>query len=76
MTYFLVSIQTLSTGQTPSSIAGYSALEDAISAYHATLASNYISNLNGFTVMIIDQNGVIYKKESYIKPEPEEVTEY
>lgn len=82
MTYFLVSIQTLSTGQTPSSIAGYGVLEDAISAFHATLASNYISDLDGFTVMVMDQNGVIYKKESYIKPqpapepEPEEVTEY
>ena len=80
MTYFLVSIQTLNTGTTPSSIAGYGVLEDAISAFHATLATNYISDLNGVVVMVIDQNGVIHKKESYIKPqsapESEEVTEY
>ena len=76
MTYFLVSIQTLNTGTTPSSIAGYGVLEDAISAFHATLATNYISDLDGFVVMVMDQNGIIYKKESYIKPQPVLEPEY
>lgn len=67
MTYFLISLQTLTDGQTPASIIGYDSLEAATSAFHQTLASNYVSDLDGFTVQIMDQTGVVYKKESYVR---------
>lgn len=67
MTYFLISLRTLTNGQTPASITGYESLEAATSAFHQTLASNYTSDLDGFTVQIMDQTGVIYKKESYMR---------
>lgn len=65
--YFLISIQKVN-GTYPKSIAEYSVIEEARSAYHQTLASNYISSLDGFTVMIIDELGNVVEVESWYNP--------
>lgn len=72
MKYFVVSIQKV--GETaPTSIFAYNSEKEAYSAYHATLASNYISDvLDGFSVAILNEHGGTEIKEYWeetINPE-------
>lgn len=63
--YFIVNIQTTSDG-TAQSINAYDSHEQALSVYHQTLASNYISEvLTGFAVVLLDKYGMTEKTECY-----------
>lgn len=80
--YFVVSIQQVGE-TTPTTINGYETKEAALSAYHSTLASNYISEtLDAFTVVLLNGHGGTELREYWEKtnpptpgPEPEEVVE-
>ena len=68
--YFVISIQQVG-GTTPCTIFGYSTREEALSAYHSTLASNYIAeNLDGFSVIVLNIHGGTEVKEYWQKPVP------
>lgn len=68
MRYYVVSMQR--TGDaSPASIFGYNTLEEARSAYHTTLASNYVSEvLDAFCVMLINEHGGVEAKEFWERP--------
>lgn len=67
--FFLISIQKAKTGEVTQAIFQYSNRTDAMSAYHSTLASDYISeNLDGFCVEVINEHGGIEVKEFYYTP--------
>lgn len=55
--YFLVNIQHTNADSFPSSIFPYSDYNEARSAYHSTLASNYAADLKGFSVVLLNQYG-------------------
>lgn len=56
--FFLIVIQQLADGSTPSSMLGYETEKSAISAYYSTLASCYVNDdLVFFSVTIIDELG-------------------
>ena len=66
--YFVVSTQKTGTS-TPVSVYGYATKEEALSAYHNTLASNYISEtLDGFSVVLLNEHGGTEEKEYWEKP--------
>lgn len=63
--YFIVNIQATADG-TVQSIFAYDSHEQALSVYHQTLASNYISeSLTGFAVVMLDKCGMTEKTECY-----------
>ena len=68
MKYFVVSIQKV--GETnPCSIFSYDTKEQACSAYHSTLASNYVSEtLDAFSVVLLNEHGATEMKEFWEKP--------
>ena len=72
--YFLVNIQHTKDGIFPSSIQPYTDLNEAKSAYHSTLASNYTAKLLGFSVVLLNQYGNTIAQEFY-ESEPTEVAE-
>lgn len=63
MEYYLISIQEVD-GANPMAITGYSTKAEAYSAYHSTLASNYVANIDSFVTMIINDFGDVIIKES------------
>ena len=70
--YFIVNIQTTSEG-TAQSINAYDSHEQALSVYHQTHASNYISeSLTGFAVVMLDKYGMTEKTECYYPVQPSE----
>lgn len=67
--YYLISVQEVNDGTNPCAIFVYDSEDGALSAYHSTLASNYISTtLNSFLCMIINANGMIIRTENWKKP--------
>ena len=67
--FFLISIQKEKTGSFAQAIFQYANRSDAMSAYHSTLASNYISEaLDGFCTMVINEHGGTEIKEYYYAP--------
>lgn len=71
--YFVISIQNLGE-QTAQSIFAYSSKKEAMSVYHSTLASNYVSDaLKGFCTMVVNEHGGTEAREYY--DEPVEVAE-
>ena len=67
--FFLISIQKDKTGSATQGIFQYANRADAMSAYHSTLASNYISEtLDGFCTMVINEHGGTEVKEYYYTP--------
>ena len=62
--YYLVSLQTTTDGTNIQSITPKETWETAISDYHSTLASNYVSEtLKSFAVDILNSNGNIMQRE-------------
>lgn len=56
--FYVINIQTTKDDQNLQSIFAYATEQEAISAYHASLASNYASTtLSSFTVILIDKYG-------------------
>lgn len=75
MKYFVISIQNLKSGSTAQSIFAYDTREEALSVYHSTLASNYISeSLSGFCTMVINSHGGTEVREFWDAPVPEPTT--
>lgn len=73
--YFVVNIQKLE-GQTAQSIFAYADRKEAMSVYHSTLASNYVSDaLLGFSVAVLNEHLGTEIREYYDKPVVEEITE-
>ena len=72
--YFLVNIQHTNADAFPSSIFSYSDYNEARSAYHSTLASNYTADLKGFSVILINQYGNTIANE-FFESESTEVAE-
>ena len=74
--YFVVNIQKLE-GQTAQSIFAYADKKEALSVYHSTLASNYVSDaLLGFAVAVLNEHGGTEIKEFFDAPVVvEEITE-
>lgn len=69
-TYFVINIQKTDES-TIQSIFSYTSKEEALSTYHNTLASNYVSStLRSFCVMLINEHGGTELKEYYQKPQP------
>ena len=68
--FFVVSIQR--TGDSnPVSIFAYNTKEEALSAYHSTLASNYISEtLVEFCAMVVNEHGGTEVREYWEAPQP------
>ena len=68
--FFVISIQT--TEETTSqSIFAYDTKEEALSAYHSTLASDYIATaLIAFCAMVVNEHGGTEVREYWEKPEP------
>lgn len=61
--YFVVNIQNTGTS-TPCETKGYDTLEQAKSAYHSVLSSNYANpNLKNFGVVILDEIGISVMNE-------------
>ena len=68
MTYYVISIQKTDSGNAQS-IFAYDSRDEALSAYHSTLASNYVSSvLNGFCVILMNEHGGTELKEYWDKP--------
>lgn len=71
MKYYLISIQKLADGTNPIGIYGYDTQEAVLSAYHSTLASNYVNyeagTLEYFCVSIMDEQSNILQKEHRYK---------
>ena len=71
MKYYLISIQKLSDGTSPVGIYGYDTQEAVLSAYHSTLASNYVNYEAGtllyFCTSIIDEQSNVLQKEHRYK---------
>ena len=68
MYYYVISIQKTTEGNVQA-IFAYDSRESALSAYHSTLASNYISEtLDGFCVVLINEHGGTEFKEYWDKP--------
>ena len=68
--YYVVSIQKTEDSN-PISITGFETREDAMSAYHSTLASNYLSEvLVSFAVDVLNEHGGVEACEFWVKPEP------
>lgn len=66
--FYVVSIQNLGE-TTAQSIFAYEDRKEAFSAYHSTLASNYVSDaLKAFCTMVINEHGGIEAREYYEKP--------
>ena len=74
--YFVINIQKLE-GQTAQNVSAYENKKEALSVYHSTLASNYVSDaLLGFAVAVLNEHGGTEIKEYYDEPVVvEEVTE-
>lgn len=72
--YFLVNIQHTKDGSFPSSIQPYTDLNEAKSAYHSTLASNYAAGLLGFSAVLLNQYGNTIAQE-FFESEPSILTE-
>lgn len=73
--YYVVSIQNLGE-TTAQNISAYGGRKKALSEYHSTLASNYVSdNLKGFAVAVLNEHGGTEIKEYYDEPVVEEITE-
>ena len=64
--YFLTSIQTIGDSS-PVSTFAYNTLKEALSAYHATLASDYIASLDGFACVVLNEHGGTEAKEYWEK---------
>ena len=76
MKFYLISIQFLRDETNPIGIYAYDSREEVLSAYHSTLASNYINNnLKSFCVMVITEFGKTEYKEYYASPNQEVVNE-
>lgn len=71
MKYYLISIQKLNDDTNPVSIFGYDSQEAVLSAYHSTLASNYVNYEAGtllyFCTSIIDEQSNVLQKEHRYK---------
>lgn len=72
--YYVVSIQKV--GEThPCSIFAFPTKEEAMSRYHSTLASNYVSpTLDAFSTVVLNDHGGTEAREYWekpINPEPE-----
>lgn len=68
--FYVISIQTV--GEThPCSIFAFPTKEEAMSNYHSTLASNYISTLDAFSTVVLNEHGGTEVKEYWEKPVPE-----
>jgi hypothetical protein len=66
MKYLVINYQIMNSGTTANSSFEYPTLKEALSAYHSTLASNYISEaLSAFAVTILDEHGMTVKTECY-----------
>lgn len=64
--YYLISVQYANDGTNPCAIFVYDTREKALGAHYSTLASNYNNkNLTGFLCMVIDENGMVIRKEDY-----------
>ena len=73
--YYVVSIQKTENSN-PISITGYESRDDAMSAYHSTLASNYLSDvLVSFAVLLLNEHGGTEAREFWAAPIPEELPE-
>ena len=74
--FYVVSIQNLGE-TTAQSIFAYEDRKEAFSAYHSTLASNYVSDaVKGFCTMVLNEHGGTEAREYYDKPVVvEEITE-
>ena len=71
MKYYVVSIQNFKAGSYAQSIFAYDTREEALSVYHSTLASNYVSDaLSGFCVMVINGHGGTEVREYWEEPIP------
>lgn len=67
-TYFVINIQKTEE-TTAQSIFSYTSKSEALSVYHSTLASNYVSDsLRSFCVMLINEQGGTEIKEYYERP--------
>ena len=68
MKYYVVNIQ-IKDSTSAQSIFEYATKEDAETAYHSTLASNYTgvkdSNLDSFSVVLLNQYGTMEDNECY-----------
>lgn len=73
--YYVVSIQIMKDDTQAQSIFAYESLEDALSAYHSTMASNYLSTtLKSCSCMVCNEICGVIKTEYNIfdvKPEPQ-----
>ena len=68
--FYVVSIQKTDDSN-PISITGYETRESAMSAYHSTLASNYLSeSLVSFAVMVINDHAGVEAREYWEEPQP------
>ena len=69
--FYLISIQNLEDGTHPCSIMAYEDKEAALSAFHSTMASNYISTtLKSCSCTVMNDIGGVVKTEYYQVPEP------
>lgn len=67
-TYYVINIQKTEES-TMQSIFSYTSKSEALSVYHSTLASNYVSDtLRSFCVMVINEHGGTEIKEYYERP--------
>ena len=72
--YYVVSIQIMKDETQAQSIVAYDDKKSALSAYHSTLASNYISEtLKAFSVVCLNYHGGTEAREywEYVEPTPE-----
>ena len=62
--YYIVSIQKMKDETRAQSVFGYATKEEALSVYHSTLASNYISEtLALFAVSLLNEHGAVEAHE-------------
>lgn len=67
--YYLISIQNMKDGTHPCSIMAYEDREAALSAFHSTMASNYISDvIASCACVVMNEIGGIIKTEYYEAP--------
>lgn len=74
--YYVVSIQIMKDDTKAQSIFAYESQEEALSAYHSTMASNYLSTtLKSCSCLVCNEIGGVIKTEYKIfddpQPEPE-----
>lgn len=70
--YYLISTQILKDGKTAQSITKKDDYYEALSAFHSTMASNYVSNtIASAACYVTNEIGGVVKTEYITFPEPE-----